>query len=316
MIRLLRVEIGRAWSRRLVRGMLALMLVPMIISVVAAFATHEKPTPEQLEMLLRQDAYNRCVDDLFRDRLSHGEGLREFDQSQFEERCGPSPLGYLSVGDQPDPYQLAGFKQPFLLESDAEGFAFGFAPVLLALALLFGASFVGAEWASRGFTNILVWEPRRFRVFIAKGAGIGAVAFASIVSFLAVLELLLWPVALLRGSTAGFDLASLALIVLRVGATGAVIAMLGAAISSVARATAASFVGAFVLLAFLTPMITEWKPGIGKWLITSNAIAFLAWEPFEDFSQSEPWQSGLLLAAYAAAAVAAAGAVFRRQEIG
>ncbi len=63
-----------------------------------------------------------------------------------------------------------------------------------------GASLVGAEFASRGMTTLLTWEPRRARVFAAKTvAVVGAMAvFAA--AALALVALAMWPALALHGA--------------------------------------------------------------------------------------------------------------------
>ena len=155
------------------------------------------------------------------------------------------------------------------------------ATVVGAVALLgfvVGAGLVGAEWAAGTFALLLTWEPRRLRVLAAKliAAMVSFVAVA-VVAMIAVLGVI-WLIAATRGSTAGVHAAlekallwrSLRGLVLVALLTGA-----GMAIAGLTRHTATAMVAFVAYLIAFELVLRRVYPGLGRWLLTSNAGAFL-----------------------------------------
>lgn len=185
-----------------------------------------------------------------------------------------------------------------------------FFPPLLGLGLLIGSSHVGAEWASRGVTNLLFWEPRRMRVLAAKFLAVGGALF---VGSLGVLSLLMLSLALGPGDGL-IELAPLLLFSLRAATLVAVTSILGAAIAAVARSTTAGTGVAFVLLAIGEPLLYANFDGYENIGIAVSAARVLQWSSLG--SQTEPLVALLILFGYATAFMAVAISVFRKQEMG
>jgi hypothetical protein len=210
----------------------------------------------------------------------------------------------------------------FGLHSLHDVFAGTTAPLVLA-AWVVGASAVGAEWHTGSMTTTLTWEPRRTRLLLAKVVAVLVFAFLGTLLVQAVLGLALLPAAL--GSPdvtpcfgcgpepAWFTAA--AGIAIRGAVLAAVLAALGFAIASIGRNTAASVGVGFgyllVVEGFLAALVHWLRPV----LITPNAVAFVGGQPLGEMGLSSPRASGLLILAYAAAAVAAAVALFRVRDV-
>lgn len=195
---------------------------------------------------------------------------------------------------------------------------FNFLPLLLGGSVLLGSSVVGAEWATRGLTNVLIWEPRRIHLLSAKLVALGMVVGAAVLAYIALVVAAFALATLIAGGTVtDLELTSVGLAAIRASLFSVVVAMLGATTAAVMRSTVASFAVAFLLLAIIQPIIMGWNPEFARWLFTTNAITFLAWRDVGfELTRSGPVQAGLVLAVYSGAFIGISMAVFRKQEIG
>lgn len=193
------------------------------------------------------------------------------------------------------------------------------APLVL-LAILIGASVIGAEWPSRTITTILTWEPRRLRVFAAKQLCALVVCLALAVAGLLVLGLALLPSALLHGTTSGTTSAwwqTLSGIAGRSVATVAIGTVVGFAIASIGRNTAAALGILFAYVVVIERVVATFVHGLGQWLIAGNAIVFVSGNPADlsgDHSRSV-LAAGLYLAAIAVGMYIIAAVVFERRDV-
>lgn len=180
---------------------------------------------------------------------------------------------------------------------------------LLGFGLVLGSSHVGAEWASRGITNLLFWEPRRWRVLGAKFVAIGGALAVISMSVVTLLTL-----TFSFGDVSEFvSTSSLLLFAVRVGLLVSVVGVLGAAIAAVTRSTTAALGTAFVLLAVVEPLLYANVDGYERIGISVSAFRFIAWDQF--VGGMSPVASLGLLLAYAAAFMAIAITVFKKQEM-
>jgi ABC-type transport system involved in multi-copper enzyme maturation permease subunit len=151
-------------------------------------------------------------------------------------------------------------------------------PPLIILLLVIGASFIGAEWHAGTVATLLVWEPRRFRVFIAKALALALFAFVAAVVVQALLVAALAPAAIFRGTTTGVD-ATWVRQVLGLGVRGAlvgtVVALIGFAIASLGRNTAAALGAVFAYLVVLEPLLRSLRPKWQPWLLYDNIVTFI-----------------------------------------
>jgi ABC-type transport system involved in multi-copper enzyme maturation permease subunit len=164
--------------------------------------------------------------------------------------------------------------------------------VLSLLALLIGTTFVGAEWTSGSLSNLLLFEPRRSMVWVAKLLAVAVVvtAFAAVVLGTAVAASLAAAYAwsdVEWTSTRGWDAAYATL--RSISVVGAV-AVVGVAMTLALRSTMAT-VGlalGYVLVgeALLRAVAQQ---SVEKWLLTSHLFAFLQGKvrlvSYEDFAR-------------------------------
>ncbi len=146
----------------------------------------------------------------------------------------------------------------------AQGVVPGVSLVLLGLAAVLGASFIGAEYAEGTIETTLLWDTRRRRVLAAKlmAVAIGAaVIHLVVVTWLVVVML---PAGLWRGSTAGVDASfwwGLSGTAARGAGVAAVYAVIAASVATVARNTAggvAALLGYVAVSPILTVTVLTW----------------------------------------------------------
>lgn len=303
MIRILGVELRRFAWRRSFRffGLLAVAGIALAATIV--FFT-SNTSAEAVGVT------DPSVDQIFADCVRSMEG-------------GELPPGYSTVEEfcgEMSAATVESLDPRFRLTSLTDIFG-GTSIPLIILGLAFGASFIGAEWHEGTVTPLLTWAPQRAQVLLGKVAAalVGVVLFA--LAMQAILGLLLWLVAALRGTTEGADLAWLG-DTAAVAARGAIIAglasVLGFAIASVARNTTVALIIGFVYFAVGEALIRGLKPGWQPWLVGDNAAAFVVGNPAEIFMAGgarSTLGALLVVVGYAAAAAAGATAWFQSRDV-
>ncbi len=76
-------------------------------------------------------------------------------------------------------------RNPLRVGELPRGAGLGVITVLMGLLMLVGTTFAGADWSSGSMSNQLLFEPRRWRVWLAKGAAVLALALATSATLLA-----------------------------------------------------------------------------------------------------------------------------------
>jgi hypothetical protein len=187
--------------------------------------------------------------------------------------------------------------------------------VAALLAWSIGASAIGAEWATGSMATTLLWEPRRIRLFSAKAGAVFLFAVAGTVAAQAVLAAVLLPSALRSAGATGEQwLGDTAGVIARGAVLAGLLSLLGLSVASVARNSAASVGAAFGYLLVLEGLLAGLATWLVPWLITANAVPFVGGRPFLDTGRS-PIEGGLVIAAYAALALLAAGFRFRTSDV-
>jgi ABC-2 type transport system permease protein len=207
----------------------------------------------------------------------------------------------------------------------------GVAVLLALLGYLVAASFVGAEWQHGTMAGLLLWEPRRVKVFLAKLfalftglAVVGVLAYA--VTFGAH-----WLVADTLGDTAGVGPAfqrSLALTALRGIAVALVIAACGFAVAYAARLSAAALGLAIAYFIGAEIGLRLYRPESQPWLLTENVKAWLErGSTISIYDCADPsrctervltltmWQGGAYLAGLALILAVIAAVLFARRDV-
>jgi hypothetical protein len=191
---------------------------------------------------------------------------------------------------------------------------------LFMLSWVLGASFAGAEWHTGMVGTVLTWEPRRFRVVLAKLGVAMVLGFVGTVVMQALVGVALFPTAELRGSTAGMDgvwWRDVAVTVLRSATVSAMAAGIGFSLAWVARNTGAALGIGFGYLLVVEQLLAGLRPRWQPWLLLVNMATFLSGETQEVSGgvSVSVGSAGLLLAAYSAGLALIATVLFLRRDV-
>jgi ABC-type transport system involved in multi-copper enzyme maturation permease subunit len=207
----------------------------------------------------------------------------------------------------------------------------GIAALLALVGYLVAASFVGAEWQHGTMAGLLLWEPRRIKVFLAKlFALLAGLTVVGVITY-ALAFGAHWLVADQLGDTAGVGPAfqrSLGLTAARGIALALVIAACGFAIAYAARLSAAAlglaiayFIGAEIGLRLYRPESQPWllTENINAWLERGNTISiYNCADPThctERVLTLTMWQGGAYLAGLALILAVVSAIVFARRDV-
>ncbi len=266
---LARAEVRRLSSRRLVRVLVLLGLLGFVLAVGLASATSfGKTTPERLAAAERNIAQVVAQQEVFRQQC-----LAQVPTgTPPEDFCGPTASA--------EQFRTTDFldKVPFELVEALPAGAVAVGAATAALAFVLGATSIGAEWSSRSMVALLFWESRRGRVMAAK---IGVLSAAA--ALLAVVAQLLWAgsayvMAVTLGSTGPRPAGFVGAVVAQQGRAVVLVvlaALLGFAVSNLARGTGAALGAGFVYFAVVETAVRGVRPGLQRYLLTDNAAALM-----------------------------------------
>lgn len=219
--------------------------------------------------------------------------------------------------DAADAFSPADIWTPELDESGDAAIVGGVSFLFLLMALLGGASFIGAEYKAGTITTVLTWEPRRLRVIGAKLAAAAVVAAALFVVLEALLAGALAPAAIVRGTTEGADddfYRSLAGFLGRGALLTGGCAVLGGTIATVGKNTTAALAVVLGYIVIVEQILRGLRPGWNAWYLGENLGIVLTGERLEDVVRSVPGAAAVLLF-YLAVFVAVTLVVFARRDV-
>jgi ABC-2 type transport system permease protein len=360
-MRLWWVELRRLFARRLTRLALLLIVGAVATMVVTAGYGSEKTAPGDLARAeqaaaqqranerARCEAYQRTAPDRPAAPVPSGSGATPSDAASPSAAApstsagGPAPATSL---DPPMPGEFEGTDcaaisypvaadmmehRTFTLRDEMAGRT-AFIAVLLALAgYLVGASYVGAEWQHGTMAGLLLWEPRRVKVYTAKlFALLAGLLLVGVVTY-ALTFAAHWAVADLVGDPGGVgrDLQrSLALTAARGLALSLVVAACGFAIAYAVRLSAAALGVAIAYIIGAEVALRAFSQESHRWLLTENITAWLnrgtkiylsdcdthgnCTEKLLDVSM---WQGGAYVGGLALVLAVVAAIVFARRDV-
>lgn len=271
-MRLLLVEVQRLGWRRAVR-LLAVVSLVVPILILAGIAWGTRPVSDaEMEQAQRMAAEQQVYADQERERCleSPEEYGAEEPVDDLEKYCTD-----MTGGEQKAEWFLS--RSPLDVAAQLEESGPGVAIVLVALAMLIGTTFVGADWASGSMSNQLLFEPRRLRVWAAKAAALAVGAFV----VAAVATTVFWG--LFAGLAASRDIPisgtlweSIAWLGFRGSLLASAAALAGFALTMLLRNTVgtlglmfAAAVGGSLLIIALP------FEGTGRWLLSNNVLGVL-----------------------------------------
>jgi hypothetical protein len=190
-------------------------------------------------------------------------------------------------------------------------------PLIIAGWLL-GASFIGADWRAGSITTLLTWEPRRARVIVAKVLACAVSVFVLAMALQAVLGGILSLDAVFRGTTEGVDASwwrETGGVALRAATLTSVSSVVGFAVASIGRNTAAALGAGFAYIAVVENLVRGLRPGWQRWLFTDNAAVFITGDNVSFTFQRTMLQALALLAVYAAGLFTVSVVMFRSRDV-
>ena len=255
---LLRAEVRRITSRRMVRVFALIVLLVTAFVLVKAFADSHRDSAAVLEQRRTEQ-----IDDYVR----QCEEFSSQDPNFPAEQCSRENFEGAPSGDR----RLFASRE---LGNGVTAVAVGLAIV----GFVVGASFVGAEWGAGTMQALLFWETRRGRVLVAKALALVVV----MVAFTLLLQALVYGAtsltASVRGSTegvtAGLHTSNL-LRALRGCAFVSASSLIGFAIAGLARHTVASLGIAFGYFVILENLMRGFRPGWQRFLLVENFHALM-----------------------------------------
>lgn len=307
MIGLLRSELLRATSRRVVRFLTIGVLIGITVAMVIATLNSHRATDADLQRSERQFQRDmqQCLNGEFgippRD-------LENMGYPDLEAFCQDQVRREFYTNATVKGLKLSGLRP--VLE--------GTAPILLMLAVILGATLVGADWSAGSMATLLTWEPRRVRVFVIRAIAIALVVLV-VTLLLEVAFVGMWRLGVsLRGTAddaAWFSDATQA--VWRTGVLAIVWGLFAYSAAAITRSTAG---GVFVMLGELVlieAVFRGLRPSIERWTLIQNATAYVTDKPYPSGEQgmTTPAEALLTLLAYLVVALVVALAFTQRRDV-
>lgn len=271
MMRLIRVELRRLFSRRLTT---LAILAGVIISglVVLGMAVDAKP-PSGAELQMQQQSLAQAQQDW---KQNGPQQVKDCLDAQGQQRQS-DPKADFGCDHMEPTAENFGKPQPRVAELMPQGLQAS-SYLLGFIAFILGAGFVAAEFSSGAIGNWLTFEPRRVKVYGSKliAAGTGALLLGIIGT--AIIAGGIWVISDVWGSTAlprgqGGDLV---LSGLRVIALTGIGALVGAAAGALLRHTAAVIGVAMGYLVLVEGVFGGFLQKSQPWLVTKNIDAWVA----------------------------------------
>lgn len=300
MMNLIRSELLRISSRRMVRILAILAVLGIVVGVTIGAVQSHKPDMAAAERSYEIDRH-QCLagETISEDQLPPNETLEEFCASNV--RLEHYVHGSLRLASLPD-------------------FLKGTAFILIVLGLVIGASSAGADWQVGTMAALLTWESRRVRILLVRMTIVVAFVFALVIALQGVLALAIAGAAALRGTTAGTEspwLRSSLAIVLRIGGASAFGAWLGITLAMIGRNTAAALGIAFGYLAIVEGLLRGLVPKIAPSLLSTNLVVFVVGRPGTALPGRliPVGEASITIAIYAAVLLVVALALFRTRDV-
>lgn len=290
---LFRAEIARIAHRRLTKVTTILLLCGIALVGTLTFFTHSSAAPD---LVLAQTLADQNTEMCLASYETESYGMTG---EEIAQNCYSDPAWFVQdsnfhlqsmlAGNGNEPFETVyerSMERSIYLELDAESNAYGLSGTLTGLGVLLvlgggmlGASFIGADWRSGGIESQLVRQPNRAKLFAAKFAAIALTTGVLAATTAALVLVAVIPAAIWRGDTnhtgPDFWLAATSMVG-RIGVAAALIALVAASISMLARNTAAGVgVGlvAFIVGGMLGAMEGAWTRFVG---VPQNLSAWIS----------------------------------------
>lgn len=280
-----RVELRRFASRRLVHVLLIVAVAGIALASTIAFFQSNRPDPGRQEVT-----------------QSFGGQAELCPPGKKAHRC---ELTESSVDSR-------------FLYQDMDDVLMAVSPIWVMLALVAGASFMGAEWHTGNIATTLTWEPRRVHLFVGKTLACAVAMFIAATLLQVVLSLFLAPTAIFRGSTEGLDSefwSDMASVGLKASLLAVAGGLIGFALASIGRNTGAALGITFAYSAVVESAVRGFKPHWFSWLLTDNAVTFMSGDTTLFGAERSVLAASLTIAAYAIIPLLAGLYLFQRRDV-
>lgn len=168
--------------------------------------------------------------------------------------------------------------------------------------------------------TLSTWEVRRVRLVVARLLACALLAPAIGIALIAVFLAAIMPTVLVKGSTAGLDAEWAWTVAGGIGRALVLVslaAVLGGAIASLGRSSAAALAAVFVYNALAEPIVRAQWPEKSGWLLGENLATWFVGARMEGVPfDRTPAESVAVLTAYALILATGAALAFRRRDLG
>ncbi|MEU2612465.1 ABC transporter permease subunit [Micromonospora sp. NPDC007271] len=230
-------ELRRLAKRRLTRLLLVLLVLGLAgVATAFSLSSHKLSKEVVAAAQAEADAQYRTAMESWKKSVADCDAAQARGDQDIEQRFGPN-----CGRDWPPQPEMFDPKWNLPYQFDFRGefpmFIAVFAGAVGLFAFLVGASFIGAEWATGGMMNLLLWRPKRLAVLGTKLAAVLTTVLGVSLVLGALWTLAFWLIGTYRGSTAkmtagawqsiGLDGLRAVGLVLAVGAVAFALASLG-----------------------------------------------------------------------------------------
>lgn len=303
MTRLVRVEVRRLGSRRMVKlivGILAfgvLAAIPLLDWAIAQQARIDHDA--EIERCVAAEKPKARDDGFVPPTISETVAS----PSERERRCR----------------QVIPPVDPDFRPADVVDVTTNTSELLILLGFIVGASFIGTDWQAGVIPTTLSWESRRTRVFFAKLAAVAGSVFVVALAWHALFDGALTGLLALEGTFREADgewLRAVTGLALRVSAVSAGAALLGYAAGHIGRSTAGALgLGLGYVFAVENVVGSNFKP-LRPWMMFWDSTVFVKgqFEAGGDVPGRSTLEAGVVLLAYAIGVTLVAVWLFRTRD--
>lgn len=289
MVQLLRAEVTRLrWRRAVIALMVLAIVVPTVIMAGIVWESRTITETDRANARAEMESSAQAsVADCIASPRNWGVRPKDLTEEQVATRCERS-AGHM--GEVEDWI----YRPVLTVKETREGAGLALASLLTLIAALIGTTFAGHDWATGSMGNQLLFEPRRWRVWAAK---LGAVVLGTTAMAIVGLSLFwggIWVATEVRDLTIGQNqwwwtfTAAIRTVVLIAGAGGAAYAL-----TMLLRNTVGAL-GVIIGTAVGSSLLLALTLGAhaGRWMISTNAFAFVLGEQEYYVDSEECWRGG------------------------
>jgi len=291
-IGLLRAELLRAWSRRVVRVLAIAVAVSIVVSLAIATYNVSRHSGETAYEAARQDCLSGNL----------------VPKDKLPPRYHGDLAAYCADRVRPEYYGVSQWRWADL----PEGLTSGTSSIVVLLGVLLGATLSGADWTAGTMGTLLTWEPRRVRVHLVRLL----VTIVAVLVFTLATQLFLigvYRVAIaISGTTAGTPpnmVWHLLQIIARVAVVAAAFGVVAHAVATLGRSTVAALGVLFgyliVIEGFLAGLWTAIQPRL---LIRAAEVAISKQPLLDQHVSSQVGPNGVIVGQFQRVVLSVAGA--------